>query len=147
LAKDAACDGVSATDRILLRIVVDRVISKREKLPKTMSYPATTSVMKDALAATGVDIETHLIFSRSRIFLDAHFWPPNANIPHERLYIRVGTVPASEARDARAFMSKQAIPALLEWLGALVVLPARSPRRQAEQYFRQEWDGPESPQR
>jgi len=39
------------------------------------------------------------------------------------------------------------IPALRKWLGGLLALPARSPRRQAEQYFRQEWASSESPRR
>lgn len=121
------------------------MISEREKLPRSLSYPVKTSTVRDALSAAGVDIESHLTFGRRQIFLDAHFWPPNANVPYERLSIRVGAVPASEARAARTFMAEQALPALLAWVQNLVSLPARSPRRQAEQYFRQEWDGPDSP--
>jgi hypothetical protein len=107
-----------------------------------MGYPLQSSALQEALTAAGATVETDLTFSTIRIFLDAHFLPPNPNVPYERLSIRVGAVPASEARAARQFMLEQTIPDLLTWIRELLALPARSPLRRQQHYFRQDWDGP-----
>lgn len=114
---------------------------EKARLPKTHSYPVRSSQIEAALAAASVGLDTQLIFSISKIFLDAHFWPASRRIPHERLYIRVGTVPAEEAHAARLFMIEQALPEMVAWIGEVLALPAESPSRNAEQYFKQDWDG------
>jgi hypothetical protein len=86
-------------------------------------------------------LDTQLTFSISKIVLDAHFWPVSKRIPYERLYIRVGTVQAEEAHAARLFMIEQALPEMVSWIGEVLALPAESPRRNAEHYFKQDWDG------
>jgi len=114
---------------------------EKAPIPKGQTYPLKSSALDDALAKVGVTPETHLIMRPSKIFLDAHFWPPNPRIAHERLYVRVGTVKSSESRAAREFMAAGALPSLIEWLQELLALPERSPSRSVEHYFRQEWDG------
>ena len=86
---------------------------EKARLPKTLSYPATSSQVEAALAEASVDLDTQLIFSMSAIFFDAHFWPANRRIPNERLYIRVGAVKAAEAHTARLFMAQQALPSMV----------------------------------
>jgi hypothetical protein len=113
---------------------------ERAKLPKALSYPAKSTVLADALSQAGIPFDAHLILAPSKIFFDAHFWPPNANVPRERIYIRVGAVPRSEAHAARTFMAEVAIPEFVGWLKELAAFPVASPKRHAEHYFRKDWD-------
>jgi len=39
------------------------------------------------------------------------------------------------------FMAQQALPDLVAWISELMDLSPRSPKRMAENYFRQDWDG------
>ncbi len=72
--------------------------SATAKLPKGQSYPLRPSVLEAALADAALQIDTHLSRTPGKLF-DAHFWPPNENVSHERLYVRAGTV-SSEAAGA-----------------------------------------------
>ena len=76
--------------------------SETEKLPKGHSYPLKPLMLEAALASAGIDIDVHLRRSPGDLF-DAHFWPPNPNVPKERLYVRAGSVPVDRAakRDGR----------------------------------------------
>jgi hypothetical protein len=114
---------------------------ERAQLPKTLSYPLKALTLRQAFSEVGIPLDTHVILAPSKILLDAHFWPPNARVPHERLYVRVGAVPRAEAYAARKFMRETGLPELVAWLNKLLALPARSPHRQTEHYFRQDWDG------
>jgi hypothetical protein len=118
-----------------------RVHIEKARLPKTLSYPVRSSQVESALAAGSIRLDTQLIFNISKIFLDAHFWPASRRIPHERLYIRVGTVQAEEAHAARMFMVARALPEMVSWIGKVLALPAQSPVRTTEHYFKQDWDG------
>jgi hypothetical protein len=114
---------------------------EKARLPKTLSYPVRTSQIEAALAEASVSLDTQLIFSISKIFFDAHFWPASRRIPHERLYIRVGAVKAAEAHAARLFMTQHALPSMVSWISEVLGLSTASPSRNTEHYFRQDWDG------
>jgi hypothetical protein len=115
------------------------VQTEKAKLPKGMSYPLRASFLINALAAANLTIDTQLINAPSRIFLDAHFWPPNAAVPHERLYVRASAVLAQEASAAREYVESSVIPELIAWIQQLLSLPEQSPTRASQQYFRREW--------
>jgi hypothetical protein len=108
--------------------------SETAKLPKGQSYPLKPSVLEEALKNAGIDIDTHLIRSPSKLF-DAHFWPSNENVPHERLYVRAGPVRIEEAPDARRHIEQVAIPALIDWIRNIIEQDVRSPVRREQQFL------------
>ena len=74
----------------------------------------------------------------SRFFLrlsKPFFWPPNPNVPQERLYIRTGAVPEVKADEAREFVENSVIPEFAAWLQAILALAPDSTIRREEQYF------------
>jgi hypothetical protein len=115
------------------------VLVEKSKLPKGHSYPLRSSVLAAAFSDANVTIESHLVIAPSAIFFDAHFWPPNEAVPHERLYVRVSSVVAQQSRAAREFVETSVVPDLIAWLEGILSLPKNSPVRQSQQYFRREW--------
>jgi len=107
-----------------------------------MRYPLRASFLVNALAAANLTIDTHLINAPSRIFFDAHFRPPNAAVPHERLYVRASAVPAQEASVAREYVERFVVTELIAWIQNLLSMPEQSPTRMSEQYFRRDWPSP-----
>jgi hypothetical protein len=89
--------------------------------------------MLRVLTSAKIGFDAHLIYGVSRIFFDAHFWPPNPNVPYERLYIRIGAVPAKQAREIREFVQAAVITT---WVQNIISLPANSPIRRKKQCFR-----------
>lgn len=108
--------------------------SETAKLPTGQSYPLKPSVLKAALTTAGIGIDTYLVRSPGKIF-DAYFWPPNQNVPHERLLIRIGSVPAEKAQDARDRMKCEALPKLAKWIGDILAHDPKSPIRREQQRF------------
>lgn len=108
--------------------------SEKAKLPKGMSYPFKPSMLEAALAGANVNIDTHLVRGPGELF-DAHFWPPNENISIERLYVRAGTVAIAEASDARRKIENEMIPALTDWVRAILAQDRNSPTRREQQYL------------
>jgi hypothetical protein len=108
--------------------------SKTGKLPKGESYPLKPSALEAALTTAGIEIDTYLVRSRSNMF-DAYFYPPNLNVPYERLYIRVGSVPAEQTQAARTRMYSDVLPALIKWIGNILAQDINSPVRREQQNF------------
>jgi hypothetical protein len=106
--------------------------SETRKLPRGQSYPLKPSALEAALADARIAIDTHLIRSPGDLF-DAYFWPPNHNIPHERLYIRIGSVPSERAADARRHVESVMIPTLVKWIADILVRDRKSPVRREQQ--------------
>jgi len=90
--------------------------SETEKLPKGQRYTLKPTALEGALSAAGIDIDTHLIRAPGKLSY-AYFWPPNPNVPYERLYIRTGSVSAAEVAEARQRMEAVTLPALVKWIG------------------------------
>lgn len=109
-------------------------MSETAKLPKGQSYPLKPSVLEAALATAQVTVVTHLILSPGKLF-DAHFWPANSNVPHERLYVRAGSVPSEQAKLARERIEAETLPALIEWIGNILIQDQQSPVRREQQYL------------
>ena len=66
----------------------------------------------------------------------AYFWPPNPNVPYERLYMRLGAVPSDQVQTIRQKMESEVVPELILWIRAIVSLPPNSPIRREQQEFR-----------
>ncbi len=106
--------------------------SETAKLPKGQSYPLRPSSLKAMLEGAGIAIDTHLIRSPGPLF-DAHFWPPNENVPYERLYIRAGTVAAEDGAKERERIETVALSALARWLSNILAQDRLSPIRREKQ--------------
>ena len=114
--------------------------SETHKLPKGHSYVLKPSWLQSALVGSGITIDTHLIRQPSKRFFDASFWP-SSHIPYDRLYVRAGTVPLTQAALAREFMQNAVLPELVGWLGSLIRLDSRSPLRLQSQMLEARFDG------
>jgi len=108
--------------------------SETAKLPKGQSYPLRPYVLSTALADAGVEIDTYLVRSPGSLS-DAHFWPPNENVPFERLYVRTGSVPYQELAVARQWMENIAVPKLAEWVVGILSGDKMSPVRREVQWL------------
>jgi hypothetical protein len=108
------------------------VRSETAKLPKGHSYPLKPAVLDAALARAGISIDLHLVRSPGDLF-NAYFWPPNHNVPHERLYVRAGSVPTERAADARQRMETVVIPSLVGWIAEILAQDRNSPVRREQQ--------------
>lgn len=112
-----------------------RMQIEKSRIPKGMSYVLRSSSLEAAMQEAALNIDTTLVHGAGEIFFDAHYWPPHANAPRERLYVRAGAIEASRAREARAFVEETVIPDLVRWLGMILALPANSPERRERQEF------------
>lgn len=107
--------------------------SETGKLPKGQIYPLKPSLLSAALADAGIGIDVHLIRTPGDLF-DAHFWPAK-NMPYERLYVRMGSVPVERAADARTRVAAVIIPRLIKWISVILAADAKSPIRREEQFL------------
>jgi hypothetical protein len=110
-----------------------KFISSTEKIPKGYGYILKPSSLVSALIAAEVNIEVNLTRSHSRKLFDAHFWIPNPNVPHERLYIVAGTAKASDLPEIRSKVMNEAIPELVQWISGILELDTKSPIRRQSQ--------------
>jgi hypothetical protein len=106
--------------------------SETGRLPKGESYVLKPSMLEAALAEAGIAIDTYLVRHAGRLFY-ANFWPPNDNVPYERLYVRAGSVPRERARAARAAMEREIVPRLVAWIADILSRDAGSPVRREKQ--------------
>jgi hypothetical protein len=122
------------------RLLLDQTIrwhtgemrSETAKSPKRQGYPLRPSTLGDALKHAGVSIDVHLIRQPGTIF-DAHFWPPNPDVPYERLYIRVGSVPVEQLGAIRREFEAKTIPVLVKWIASILAQDSKSPIRREKQ--------------
>lgn len=108
------------------------MLSTTRKLPKGHSYPLKPKALEAALIRADLTIELNLIREPGDLFR-AHFWPPNANVPYERLYVQAGTVPKENASEARHRMENVIIPRLVEWLANILAQDLKSTTRRERQ--------------
>lgn len=102
---------------------------EKDKLPKGMSYPLKSSVLKGAFEEADIDIEISLHIGTFAWFLDAHFWPAGGNFNYDRLYVRAGAVDKKNARNAKYKMEQIVIPKLTTWALEKIALNELSPLR------------------
>lgn len=106
--------------------------SETGKLPKGHSYPLKPSTLEAALSGAGIGIDGHLIRSPGELF-DAHFWPRNENVSHERLYVRAGSVPSERDAEARLHAENVIVPELVRWIANILAEDTKSPIRREQQ--------------
>ena len=109
---------------------------EKEKLPKGCSYALKTTMIENAFKENNITTNTHLIYSHSEIFFDAHYWIPNQNNDYYRFYIRAGHVESTKRKEAMMFMQNSVIPEFIEWAKELISLPDNSTKLLEEPYFR-----------
>jgi hypothetical protein len=100
--------------------------------PKRQGYPLRPSTLEDALKRAGVSIDVHLIRRPGALF-DAHFWPPTPAVPHERLYIRAGSVPVEQVGAVRREIEAKTLPVLVKWIASILAQDPKSPIRREQQ--------------
>lgn len=108
---------------------------KREKIPRGFSYPLKTSELIAAYDSAEINTETILNYSFNPANFRIHFWPPNVNINHERLYIVIGAVPTESAYAAGEIIKSKIIPDFIKWIKNLLLLPVNSPMRNQSQLW------------
>jgi hypothetical protein len=111
------------------------MIVTRAKLAKGMSYPTNSSTLAEALDAAGITLSASLDYHHAGRFLHAYFWPPNPNVPYERLYMQVGSVPTVRARLARRYFQLSVLPSLIHWVQNILGRPQDGPIRREQQLF------------
>lgn len=128
----SAAGGLADIAMVSLREQIRAMKSETGKLPKGHSYPLRPSLLEAALERASIVIDTHLIRSPGDLF-DAHFWPPNENVPHERLYVRAGSVPVAMAATERERIETVTIPSIVRWLSDILAQEHKSPIRREKQ--------------
>lgn len=110
----------------------------RPKLASGWSYVLKTSQLADALAAAGIGWRFDLVYWSPRAggsILEGHYWPPNENLPHPRVYVRAGSVPSALLLTVAEVLRESALPQFIRWVEGLVALPEGSPALAREAYF------------
>lgn len=108
---------------------------EKKKLSKGQSYLLRASALEAALSGSAIAANVYLVQGSGGKLFECFFWPPNPNVPHERLYIRTAAVPEASAHEARLFVEKSVIPEFTAWLKGILVLAPNSTVRREEQYF------------
>ena len=112
---------------------------EKQKLPKGLSYALKSSLLEEAFKENKIKTDTHLVFSISDIFFDAHYWLPNENIDYHRFYIRTGHVQSEKRKEATMFMQESVMPEFIKWAKELVSLPENSTKLSESLYFRRDF--------
>ena len=108
-----------------------------------MSYVLKTSLLQEALDQAQIDCHVDLNYwtpqSGSSV-LEAHYWLPNANVDHPRVYVRAGVVPSAERQAALDTFKGVGLPAFISWLSRITALPNGSPKLHGDLYFNATYD-------
>lgn len=111
----------------------------KDKLPKDYGYVLQSSYFESVLKENGIGTHTDLIYTFSNqsvvYIFEVFYWMPNANIPHERLYVRAGAVSKMNIRPARNELAKTVIPRFLDWIIPILNAPTDSPIKQYNKSF------------
>ncbi|WP_369936418.1 hypothetical protein [Xanthomonas tesorieronis] len=107
----------------------------KDKIPKSASFVLRPSLLERMIQEVGLSARIDLHQIHSAILFDAFFWPPRPNVPHEFFLVRAGTVPANQAKIARAHIETSVLPDFIAWAAAILQLPPNSPVRRSNQKF------------
>lgn len=110
----------------------------RPKLAKGLSYVLKTSQLAGALADAGIDVAVDLVYWSPQAggsILEGHYWPPNENVPHARVYVRAGAVPSELRPGAADALREVALPRFVRWVQEILALPEGSPALAMKSYF------------
>ena len=108
---------------------------EKSKLPKGLSYPLKSSALAGALESAGIFVNVHLIYCINNSLFEAFYWLPNANVEHDRFYIRTGSVSSQSSANAKNHIESVVIPEFIEWANYILSLPSNSPILQSKPHF------------
>lgn len=103
---------------------------EKPKVRKGLSYALKTSWVEQALRDARVECPASLHYwtpQSGGSLLQAFYWLPDANVPHDRVYIRAGTVDSVRRQDAALQLQNRGLPAFVQWLRTVASLPRNSP--------------------
>ena len=115
---------------------------EKPKLSKARSYALKTSMLEAALRDARLGCNVQLVYwtpQRGNSILEAHYWLPNANVPHPRVYVRAGSVPREHRHDAAVALERVGLPRLITWLSRIVGLTVDAPVLASDLYFNFEY--------
>ena len=110
----------------------------KPKLPKGLSYALKTSQLAKAMSDAVIDCHVDLVYwvpQGGNSILEAHYWLPNANVAHPRVYVRAGAVSSALHAAAAELLLSSALPEFTRWLQAILRLPEGSPALRGTSYF------------
>ena len=111
---------------------------EKPKLRKGLSYVLKTSLLQETLDQAQIDCHVDLNYWTPQSgcsVLEAHYWLPNANVDHPRVYVRAGVVPSAERQAALDALRGVGLPAFMSWLSRIIALPKGSPKLQGDLHF------------
>jgi hypothetical protein len=114
---------------------------EKPKIQNGLSYVLKTSMLKDAVEATGLDLNIHLIYWNpyripiGETILECHYWLPNENVDYDRFYIRAGTVKSENRKIAETLLKEEVLPKFIDWIKDLKSLPKNSTKLKNNLYF------------
>ncbi|MCL2678497.1 MAG: hypothetical protein FWE85_05540 [Clostridiales bacterium] len=105
------------------------IISK-PKIPKQYGFVLKTEQLRVALEENNINTHTDLnycFYQQIGSIFEVFFWPPNENIPYNRLYIRAGALPREKIFLAREKLKSIVLPEFVSWVKEIINLPINSP--------------------
>lgn len=114
----------------------------KNKLPKGLSYPLSSELLKEALETQEVTTPTTLNYSADSQLLVARYYVRRPWEDMERLIISSGAVDSSDSEAARKYIVKSVVPDFVAWAVELVKLPANSSKFTGHQFL--QWVCPEN---
>jgi hypothetical protein len=110
---------------------MQEIYVEKPALSKKRSYVLKTSVLQTALADAKIDCHMIIRYWTPQIdngsVLEGEYWLPNQNVPYARVYIRAGSLPKAERRDAFRWLERSVLPSFIQWLTKVLALPDNSP--------------------
>lgn len=111
----------------------------KSRLPKGLSYALKSSMILGVIEETERETTlSYVIQTEPGMILSAHYWFPNKNNPHDRIYITSGAVKSTDRLMAVGLLEDRAIPEFKRWLAKILTLPSNSTERTKDFYFRAE---------
>jgi hypothetical protein len=110
----------------------------KPKLAKGLSFVLKTSQLVKALSDARIDCHLDLVYwvpQTGGSILEGHYWLPNENVAHPRVYVRAGVVPAASRLPASEALLASALPQFVSWLQGILALPDGSPALHGTLYF------------
>lgn len=93
-----------------------RFIIEKPKIFKGLCYVLKSSLLKEALEETNLDLNISLNFwtpQKLGSILSVEYWFPNENVEYDRFYIRAGAIKSENRKRAEELMNKYVIPDLI----------------------------------
>ncbi len=111
---------------------------KKPALSEKRSYVLKTSALEAALLEAHLDCHVDLTYwtpNPDGSILEAWYLLPNENVPYSRVHLRAGSLLRAVRHDAFTAMQETVLPAFVDWLSRVLVLPEMSPVLVRPPYF------------